>query len=120
MPEAGGPRRRRRTPPTKKSLPPACARLVTLFQEVNFGRIEGLKVEDGLPVLDPLPTVTQTIRMGGRNGARPETRWQDYVLKKEVVEFFQHLRRLGNGVIDSIEVQNGLPRAMKVTRRRRG
>ena len=41
---------------TKTSLTPARRRLVELMQEVNFGRIERLKVRDWEPVLDPPPS----------------------------------------------------------------
>ena len=40
---------------TKQSLSPARRRLVELMQEVNFGRIEGLHVRDGEPILEQAP-----------------------------------------------------------------
>jgi len=40
---------------TKAALTPARKRLVELMQEVNYGRIEELRVENGEPVFDPRP-----------------------------------------------------------------
>ena len=99
---------------TKRSLSPACARLVTLFQEINFGRIERLGVRNGLPIFEPPPRVIRKIKVGAENRPRPETSSQDFLLKKEIIEFFNHLSDVGDGVIKRIEVRHGLPRAMEI------
>jgi hypothetical protein len=40
---------------------------------------------------------------------RPEAALRDFVLKAQLVEFFAWLDTLGDGVIERLEVQHGLP-----------
>jgi hypothetical protein len=97
------------TPSSKSSLSPARRRLVELMQDLNFGRIERLEILDGQPVFDPPPRVVREIKFGARNGPRPEAALRDFVLKAQLVEFFACLDTLGDGVIERLEVQHGLP-----------
>lgn len=99
---------------TKASLSPARRRLLELFQQVNFGRVESLVVRDGEPLFDPPPRVIREIKFGGENGPRPELRSDDFLLKAQVVDLFSHLKRMRNGTIDTIEVKYGLPFRMIV------
>jgi len=98
----------------KADLPPAGARLVELMQGINFGRIEDLSVTDGVPVLCPPPRVIREVKFGAENGPRPEAAIEDFLLKSQVVEFFDQLSRLGDGVVESVEVRHGLPFRMTV------
>ena len=79
------------------------------MQRLNFGHIEGLVVQGGEPVFDPPPRVVRMWKSGGDNAARPQLQSADFELKRDVVEFFDHLRRLGDGVVRCIEVRHGLP-----------
>lgn len=97
------------TPSSKSSLSPARRRLVELMQDLNFGRIERLEVLDGQPVFDPPPRIVREIKFGAQNGPRPEATLRDFVLKAQFVEFFAWLDTLGDGVIERLEVQHGLP-----------
>lgn len=99
----------------KASLPEPRKRLIELMQSINFGRVEGLAIRAGDPVLDPLPRVVREIKFGGENGPRPELGASDFVLKSQVVELFRFFDQLGNGTIDAIEVKHGLPFRMIVT-----
>jgi len=96
------------------SLPPAGARLVELMQDVNFGRIEGLTIRAGTPVLDPPPCALREIKFGGENGPRPEVAKADFVLKAQVCDLFAQLEAMGDGVIRCLEVKHGLPFKMTV------
>ncbi|GIW55529.1 MAG: hypothetical protein KatS3mg082_1933 [Nitrospiraceae bacterium] len=100
---------------TKASLSPARRRLLELFQQVNFGRVERLSIQNAEPVLDPPPRIVREIKFGGENGPRPELDAGNFLLKTQVVELFQHLDQLGTGTIDVIEVKHGLPFRMIVT-----
>jgi len=42
-------------------------------------------------------------------GPRPEAALRDFVLTAQLVEFFAWLDTLGDGVIERLEVQHGLP-----------
>lgn len=99
---------------TKARLSAAKRRLVELMQRVGFGRIEGLPVRAGEPVLDPPPRVVREIRFGASNGPRRELGLRDFALKTQVGELFQHLGRVGDGMVRSLEIKHGLPLLMRV------
>lgn len=100
--------------PTKKQLSAPRRLLIEKLQAINYGRIEGLVVHQGDPILDPMPRVVREIKFQAENGPRPETVKPDFVLKRQVVELFEYFDSLGHGVIKSIEVQRGLPFRMTV------
>src|SRR5687767_11562343 len=64
---------------SKASLSPLRQQLLLLMQRLNFGRIEGLVIKDGDPVLDPLPRVIRELKFGGDNLPRPEARVDDFL-----------------------------------------
>src|SRR5262245_27326265 len=99
----------------KAALPEPRKRLVELMQDLNFGRIEGLVLRDGEPVVDPLPCRRREVEFCSENGPRPELVIEDFVLKAQIVELFDCFDRLQNGSIDAIEVKHGLPFRMIVT-----
>lgn len=84
------------------------------MQELDFGRIEALAVRAGEPVLDPPPSIVREVKFGGQNGPRSERRLDDFTLKDKVVELFDELDRLGDGLIDVLTVKHGLPFNMHV------
>lgn len=87
---------------------------IRLMQTLNFGRIDGLVVRGGQPILDPPPEIVREVRFGAENGPRPEAAIEDFLLKAPVVEFFDQLSRLGDGIVESLEVKHGLPFRMTV------
>lgn len=101
------------TPPapraTTAALSPARRRLVTLLQQVNFGRLEGLVVRGGEPVLDPLPVVVREHKFAGENGPRAELGRPDTALKAQHLDLLAELDRLGDGHIPVLTVKHGLP-----------
>lgn len=99
---------------TKAALTPARKRFVELMQNLNFGRIYGLAVENGDPVLDHPPRVVREIKIGGDNNPRPELESVDFELTAKILDFFSHLDRLNNGTVEFIEVKHGLPFHMSV------
>lgn len=101
-------------PRTKRSLSPARQRLVELMQDVNFGRIEALHVLDGEPVLDPAPRVLRDFLFGKTNAPNAARPRDDFVLKEQVLELFDHFDRERSATVESLTVQNGLPVRMTV------
>ena len=99
---------------TKADLPPAGVRLVELMQGINFGRIEGLAVRAGTPVLDPPPRMVREVKFCSENGPRPEAAKQDFALKTQVRDLFAHLGAMGDGIVRCIEIKHGLPFRMTV------
>lgn len=101
-------------PETKSELTPSQQKLLTEMQRINYGRIEGLPVRRGEPVMDPPPRIIREIKFGAENGPRPEVAKADFALKAQVRELFAQLEALGDGVIPCIEIQRGLPFRMTV------
>jgi hypothetical protein len=99
---------------TKTDLTKNQRRLVEWMQRLNFGRIENLPVRNGEPVFDPPPRVIREVKFGGENRPRPETAKPDFCLKAEVVDLFEHLKEVGDGVITRLEIQRGLPFRMAI------
>jgi hypothetical protein len=100
--------------PTKSSLSTPWIQLIEIMQQLGFGRIEQLPVRDGEPVLDPPPKVIRETKFGAVNGPRPEASLEDFALKAQVRELFDHLRSLRNATIRRLEVKHGLPFRMEV------
>ncbi len=100
--------------PTKSSLSESQTQFIELMQRINYGRIEGLSIRRGQPVLEPPPRIIREIKFGGDNGPRPEVAKTDFALKAQVRDLFAQLEALGDGVIPCIEIQRGLPFRMTV------
>jgi hypothetical protein len=96
-------------PNTKSSLTAAQAQLVELFQALNFGRVEALRVSRGQPTFDPPPRVIQKLKFGGENGPRAEIEYGDFRLKHGIVELLELIGGIEEGVVRSIEIRFGLP-----------
>ena len=93
----------------KSALSPARLRLVEVMQELGYGRVKRLIVSGGEPIMDPPPRVLRHKRLTGTKTVKPDTRRGDFILKSQLVELFGEFDRLGNGVVDTIKVQDGLP-----------
>jgi hypothetical protein len=110
-----------RVEPRKSQLSAAQRRLVELISRVHFGKIESLHVRNGQPIFAPHPRVTRTLKVGGvggdadRNEPRPQGLGDsDFVLKSAVVELLAHLQLLNDGVVERIQIANGLPLLLEV------
>jgi hypothetical protein len=101
-------------PLKKASLSPARRQLLERFQQLNFGRLEGMVVRDRQPVLDPPPTIIREVKFGAENGSRSELQADDFILKSQVVELFAAFDDLRDGVVEVLEVKHGLPFRMLI------
>ncbi len=100
-------------PKKKSSLSPAQAQLVECMQRLCYGRIEGLVIRNGQPVMDPPPSIVRNVRIGW-NGPRASANRGDYLLKARVRKFLASLEGMRNGTIRSLEVKDGLPFEMEI------
>ena len=94
---------------TKSALSPARRQLLALLQRLNFGRVEGLVVVAGEPVLDPMPAVVREHKFAGENGPRPEAGRGDFRLKDQVADLVRLLDQVRDGTITVLSVKHGLP-----------
>jgi hypothetical protein len=99
---------------TRQSLSAEQQRLLRLLQRIRYGRILRLHVCDGQPVVDHRVVWTRTVKVLGENVPHPSSRSEDFVLRREVVEFFLLLAELGEGEIANLEIRNGLPFTFEV------
>jgi hypothetical protein len=98
----------------KSDLSSSRQRILETWQELGFGRIEQLPVRDHEPILSPSPRTVRDIVFGKENGPRSERVTEDFELKSQAVEFFEHLDRMDDGTIDVLVVKHGLPFQMQV------
>jgi hypothetical protein len=103
---------------TRSSLSTPLRRLIETMQRTNYGRIEGLTIRDGQPVFEPPPRLIRDVKLGAAdNGPRPEIHASDFVLKREHIELFENLERVGDGIADCLEIKAGLPFRMAMEER---
>ena len=100
-------------PVTSASLSPSQRQLVDLMRRINYGRIEALHIRAGAPVFDPPPRVVRKVKIGGENSPRREPSPNE-PLKKDLIEMFDHMALVGDGVVRSIEVKNGMPFSLDI------
>jgi hypothetical protein len=84
-------------------------RLAALCQKIRYGIIRRLHVRAGEPDWERGVRWRQTIKVTGDNDPHPSTRAADYLLRREVAEFFRLLHGIGDGQIRNVEIRNGLP-----------
>ena len=99
---------------TKSALPPSCQHLVEEMQRIGFGNINELHVRGGLPVFDPKPRIIREILFTGAPTGRSRAIAADFNLKPEVVELFGILAKIGDGMILSLTVRDGLPQMVEM------
>jgi hypothetical protein len=95
-------------------LSPDRARLVRLFQTINFGRIEELEIRNGEPRFSPAPRVFVELKLDSADGPRPETCLSDFALRRPLDRFFEQVARLEDGTIERIDIRHGLPFRMVI------
>lgn len=96
--------------PSTQTVPGPHRRLIKLMQVIGFGHIEGLHLKEGQPVFDPPPRVVRDHKFGARgNGPASQAVRDNFLLKQQVCELLEQLEAIGDGVVERLEVQNGLP-----------
>lgn len=88
--------------------------LLQLMQEIHYGRIEGLVIRGGEPVIEQNTKVLKDIKLDLRANRRPIIVDRDYQDKAQVMEMLRQFHRLGDGVVQTLEVHNGLPFRMQI------
>ena len=101
----------------KSSLSPQRTALLELMQSLRYGWIRHLPVRDGEPESDESVAIIQNVKMNGRNDPHPQLAAADYALKREAVALFAQFDALQNGLVEVIEVKDGLPFQLQIRRR---
>jgi hypothetical protein len=95
-------------------LSPAERLLATTIADLWFGRFESIRIDHGQPVLDPWPVIVRGVKFGSDALQRPRSASEDFELKRQCVELFDYIRRVGSGEIRCLEVRHGIPFSMEV------
>ena len=91
--------------------------LVRLCQDVNFGQILDLRMENAEPIWNPGPTIVSEVRLDIEEIPRPEGELPDFKLSSEIQRLMFQLDQLRDGRIEKIEVRGGVPRRLVLTSR---
>lgn len=83
--------------------------LLRVMQEHPYSRIDHLTVAHGDPVFASGTKIVAETKFGAADGPRREVGLSDFVLKKEHVELFQQLEKIGSGELLTLEIRGGLP-----------
>ena len=100
--------------PTKGQLTPQRRSLLEQMQALSFGCIRNIQVLCGEPRFTPMTKIERLIRFGGDNHPRPESGLDDFELKDKIIELFDAIERIGDGLILKLEIKGGLPFDMTV------
>ncbi len=91
------------------SITEAQKRLLQLMQEVHYGKIEDLVISNGEPVMGLTVRVLRDVKLSGECSKKPIIQDRDYLDKPQIVEMLRQFRRLGDGVVQLVEIHDGLP-----------
>jgi hypothetical protein len=101
-------------PSSTHDLSPSERRFVLAMNELGFGRFEFLQIERGELVLDPWPRTVRSVKFGSEARAIQKLSPDEFDLKRQVAEFFEHVRAVDAGEIRCLELRHGLPFSMEV------
>jgi hypothetical protein len=89
-------------------------KFVGAMQQFSFGRIEGLRIQNGEFVLDPWPTTVRTLKFGADQCGPAQGHSEEFKLKRQIVELIQFVRSVRAGEIRCLEIRHGVPFAVLV------
>lgn len=101
--------------PTKSSLSPSRTHLLQLMQEIRYGRIMDLRIQDGEPVFDNPPTVLRLFLIGRTNQPNESRHKEDFALKGRLLELYEIFDRERSFTIQELMIEDGLPVRMSIT-----
>lgn len=84
-------------------------KLLLLVRSIGFGRIERMAVQNGQPIVEPTPRIVRTLKMDRDNTCDTTVPPADFPLRREFINFFEHLENVRDGLVLRVEVVNGLP-----------
>ena len=100
---------------TTRDLTAAQRRLLQIMHELQFGRVENMRVQAGQPVLDASLKIVRVVRLGGEGRTTHFPIGDEFELKQAVRDLFDELARLHNGIIVRLEFRHGLPSLLETT-----
>jgi hypothetical protein len=89
-------------------------RFLAAINELAFGRFELLRIRGGELVLDPWPTTVRYVKLGSKSVASRKGFSGEFELECPLVELFEFVRAIDQGVILLLEVRHSRPFSMEI------
>lgn len=99
---------------SQASLSHSERRLLQLMQEIHYGRIDGLVVRDGEPHIEASTRVLRDVKFGPASRKRPVLIDHNYLDNPQVVDMLQQFCSIGEGIVKTLEIHDGLPFRMQI------
>jgi hypothetical protein len=87
------------------------------MRELWFGSYRSVRIECGELTLSPWPVTVRDVKFGVRVPTESSDRPADFELKRQVAEFFEYVRAVDAGEIETLEIHEGLPFSMRISHR---
>lgn len=100
-------------PVSTRDLKPSERRFVSANTELQFGRYERVRIQNGELILDPWPSTVRHVKFGISEPPRKDGQ-ETFELKKQVADFFEFVRTVDAGTIRVLQISSGLPVAMEI------
>lgn len=94
-----------------RALNPSERRLIKIIDQLGFGCVEGLWIQQGQPCFTRAPRIVQEIKLGSetdRSGPPSDRPDGNFTPKKEFESLFGQLSGISDGIVD-IDVRHSLP-----------
>lgn len=82
--------------------------------KLGFGRFEHLRIVKGELVLVPGPVAVREVKLGSCDPGASKVLPDEFDLKPQVTDLFEHVRGTASGEIRTLVVRHGLPFSMEV------
>jgi hypothetical protein len=88
--------------------------LLEFLRSIRNGRIEGLQIRAGEPLLDPAPTIVRDVRLGRPTEPSPDITIESLMALRPVAEMFDFFGKRRYCDVVLLEVKEGVPVRMEV------
>src|SRR5437899_11089448 len=86
-------------PTTTRDLLPSERTFLEAMHRLGYGRFETLRIERGELVLAPWPIMIRQVKFGASDPGSEKTSRDEFRLKDQVAELFEHIRAVDAGEI---------------------
>ena len=91
--------------------------LLDIIRRTGFGTIEHLRISGGRPVIDANTEIEHEFKLSGVEQARQAIPDEQYAQKPQVRAMFERFTEIGDGLVEALDVRDGLPFKMTVRTR---
>ena len=88
-----------------------------LIHETRFGSIRDFRLSNGQPVFDDDTQISVEYKLSGLESREEVIDDEMFLEKPQVRTMLARFRQVGNGVVECLDVRDGLPFKMSVTRK---